>query len=263
LSERPPASFPNFAGKHDHDALFSPEQALYGISPLGDDPMPESIVLFYSRALAHYLDERPDTRRAELVGITYPRPAMYLTDDGAIGAVGGFGVGSPAAAMVLETLIATGCTRAINIGMAGGLQTDLPPGSIVVGTSAIRDEGTSHHYLASDAPVEPSAALTDRLTAELDSRGLPYRRGATWTIDAVFRETIAETKHYRDLGVLTVEMEASAVYAVGAVRGVHVTGAFVVADVLHEDGWKPEGIGAAETRARLEQLLEASFAALR
>jgi purine-nucleoside phosphorylase len=63
--------------------------------------------------------------------------------------------------------------------------------------------------------------------------------------------------------ILTVEMEASALYAVGKVRNVEVTGAFVVADVLDEDGWKPEGIGAAETRERLEQLLEASFAALR
>lgn len=131
-----------------------------------------------------------------------------------------------------------------------------------VGKSAIRDEGTSHHYLASDDPVSPSQELTARLRRELDARSLPYHEGPTWTIDAVFRETVAETKHYRDLGVLTVEMEASAIYAVGKVRNVDVTGAFVVADVLHEDGWKPEGIGAAETRERLEQLLEASIATL-
>lgn len=261
--ELPPARFPNFADKHDHDALFTPEEALYGIKPAGENAMPEGIVLIYSRALAQHLDARPETRRIELVGITSPRPVMHICDDGAVGVVGGFGVGSPAAAMVLEALIATGCTRAINMGMAGGLQVDLPPGSITIGTTAIRDEGTSHHYIPTDAPVTPSPGLTDRLRAELDARSLPYREGPTWTIDAVFRETVAETKHYRDLGVLTVEMEASALYAVGKIRNVEVTGAFVVADVLHEDGWKPEGIGAIETRERLEELLEASIAALR
>ncbi len=263
MSEQPPARFPNFAGKHDHDALFSPEDAMRGVHPIGDQPIPEALVLHYSSAITRYLDARPDTRRYEVVGITFPRPVLHLDEATGVAAIGGFGIGSPAAAMVFEELIAMGCRRAINVGVAGGLQPDMPPGSIAVGTSAIRDEGTSHHYLASDAPVEPSAALTDRVTAELDARGLPYRCGATWTIDAVFRETVAETKHYRDLGVLTVEMEASALYAVGKVRGVDVTGAFVVADVLHEDGWKPEGIGAAETRSRLEQLLEASIAALR
>jgi uridine phosphorylase len=266
VTEQPPASFPNFAGKHDGDALFSPGEAVSSLRLFAqtDWKLPAGLVLFYSGGLAHYLDLRPATRRIEVAGITYPRPVLYIdeTSGGRVGAIGGFGIGSPAAAMVLEELIALGCKRAINIGVAGGLQTDMPAGAIAIGTSAVRDEGTSHHYMASTLPAEPSLELTGLLSAELDERGLPYRAGPTWTIDAVFRETIAETRHYRDLGVLTVEMEAAAVYAVGKHRNIDVTGAFVVADILHEDGWKPEGLGAPDTRAMLEQLLEASLAAL-
>jgi uridine phosphorylase len=261
--EQPPASFPNFVGKHDHDALFSPEHVVRDFARFAerDWTVPEGIVLFYSGNLARSLEARSDVAQAS-VPITYPTPTLYTFEGTSAGAVGGFGVGSPAAAMVLETLIALGCKRVINIGLCGGIQPDLPVGAIAVGTSAVRDEGVSHHYLPSSLYVEPSPALTIDLTRELDARGLPYRLGSTWTIDAVYRETVAEMHHYRDLGVLTVEMEAAAVYAVGRFRNIDVTGAFVVADVLHEEGWRPEGLWAAEPRQMLEQLLEASIATL-
>ena len=265
MTEQPPASFPNFFGKHDHDALFSPDQVIRDHPRFAqrDWALPEHIVLFYQGSLARYLEQRPDTSRMQLP-ITYPGPQLFTFEEtnGRVGAVGGFGVGSPAAAMVLETLIALGCKRVINIGVAGGLQPDMPVGAVAVGTSAIRDEGTSHHYLVSTFPAEPSPILTGLLSVELDVRAMPYRSGPTWTIDAVYRETLAETRHYRDLGVLTVEMEAAAVYAVAQYRGIDAAGAFVVADILHEEGWKMEGLWAADASETLQKLLETSVATL-
>lgn len=265
MAEQPPATFPNFIGKHDHDALFSPDQVIGGHPRLAerDWTLPENIVLFYQGSLARYLEQRPETTKTVLP-ITYPGPKLFTFDetDGAVGAVGGFGVGSPAAAMVLEVLIALGCKRVINIGACGGLQPDMPVGAVAVGASAIRDEGTSHHYMASVLPAEASTVLTALLTAELDERAIPYRVGRTWTIDAVYRETLAETRHYRDLGVLTVEMEAAAVYAVASFRGIEAAGAFVVADILHEDGWKMDGLWAADAHEMIQKLLEACISTL-
>jgi uridine phosphorylase len=255
-------TFPNFGGKHDHDALFSPELVALGHRNFKDREWtsPPGIVLFFARTLAEYLRGRTGTTETVLP-MTYPEPTLFVTSEG-VGFVGGFGVGSPSTAMVLEMLIALGCRQVLNIGMCGGLQPDMAVGAIAVGTSAVRDEGVSHHYLAPARFAEPSRELTSRLVDELERRSLPYRCGPTWTIDAVFRETVAETIHYRDEGVLTVEMEAAAVYAVSAFRGVEAAGAFVIADILHPEGWQMEGLWAADARESLNALAEASIATL-
>ena len=74
----------------------------------------------------------------------------------------------------------------------------------------------------------------------LTERGAAFRRGATWTIDTPYRETVEEVRHYRREGVLTVEMEAAALFAVAAVRGVEAASVFVLSDLLGETEWTPE-----------------------
>ena len=64
--------------------------------------------------------------------------------------------------------------------------------------------------------------------------GLEVAVGATWTTDAPYRETAEEVAYYRGDGVLTVEMEASAVFAVAQARGVHLASAVVLDAVLGE-----------------------------
>ena len=105
-------------------------------------------------------------------------------------------------------------------------------GDIVVCDRAIRDEGTSHHYLPPDTYAHASSAATARLVDALQATGTPHSVGTSWTIDAPYRETIAEVRHYQAEGVLAVEMEAAALFAVAAYRGVEMGSLLTISDTL-------------------------------
>ena len=137
------------------------------------------------------------------------------------------GVGAPLAAGLLEESIALGCRRFIACGGAGVLDRAIALGHLVVPTSAVRDEGTSYHYLPPDREVGPSAEALTALEAVLERRGCAYLRGKTWTTDALYRETAAKVRRRREEGCLVVEMEAAALFAVARFRGV------ILAQVLY------------------------------
>ncbi|MGH9269927.1 MAG: nucleoside phosphorylase, partial [Ilumatobacteraceae bacterium] len=91
--------------------------------------------------------------------------------------------------------------------------------------------------------------------------GLEPTMGSAWTIDAPFRETVAEARHYVDNGVAVVEMEAAALFTVGAVRGVDVASAFAISDSLADGEWVPQ-FGDPRLAERLERMVPAAIAAL-
>jgi purine-nucleoside phosphorylase len=122
----------------------------------------------------------------------------------------------------------------INLGAAGGLAAK----GIFVCNKAVRDEGTSHHYLKDGLFSYPDKELTARLEKTLKKNGVQYAKGASWTIDAPYMETKKEIDHYKKIGIKTVEMEASALFAVAKVRKVKIASLFVVSDVLGEK-WEP------------------------
>ncbi|HXQ92965.1 MAG TPA: nucleoside phosphorylase, partial [Nitrososphaerales archaeon] len=151
----------------------------------------------------------------------------------------GFGVGAPTTVMHMEELIAWGAKRFVILGMAGGINQKLNPGDVVVCTKSIRDEGTSHHYVKNAKYAFATKDLTDALFVSLSKEFKRLCKGSSWTIDAPYRETVKELIHYRSEDVMTVEMEASAVFAVGQVLGVETSAVFVISDLLTEKGWKP------------------------
>ena len=120
------------------------------------------------------------------------------------------GYGAPTAVMTLEELIGFGITIFVNLGTAGGLQETMSIGDIVVCERAIRDEGTSYHYLPDAKYAYACPELTAGLHTAIKSKGLPVLTGTSWTTDAPYRETIEEVRLYRAEGVATVEMEAAA-----------------------------------------------------
>ncbi|MGI9031614.1 MAG: hypothetical protein ACR2HP_16785 [Ilumatobacteraceae bacterium] len=125
----------------------------------------------------------------------------------------------------------------------------------------MRDEGVSHHYLPSTMWAEPSPALTRQLHEECARAGLEPTMGDAWTIDAPFRETVAEARHDVDRGVAVVEMEAAALFTVGEVRGVDVASAFAISDSLADGEWVPQ-FGDPRLAGRLERMVPAAIAAL-
>ena len=254
--------FPNFAGKHAHDAMFAPHDLLAYLRQSGTvaafDPLDGIIFTYQDTVLAHLLA----TEETEVVPL-FAGGELHLWQSGAvrIGVCGRFGIGAPAAASLLEQFVALGTRRFVSIGTAGGLRPGARAGDLIVCDGAVRDEGVSHHYLPPAERAHPSPALTDELKRALDGLGMPYAVGPAWTIDAPYRETVEEARHYQAAGVLAVEMEAAALFAVAAVRGVDLAAAFVVSDSLAELAWDPQ-FAAEPTRRGLVTLYEAARAAL-
>ncbi len=130
------------------------------------------------------------------------------------------GVGAPAAVSSLEVVIALGATKFIGCGGAGIVRPGFDVGHVIVPTGAVRDEGTSYHYAPADAAVAPHPRALAAIDDVLSAAGVPHDRGLTWTTDAFFRETPAKVARRREQGCITVEMEAAAMFAAAAFRGV-------------------------------------------
>jgi uridine phosphorylase len=127
-------------------------------------------------------------------------------------------IGGPFAVLVAEQLIAGGARVVVGLTSSGRLDPALPLPSLVIATEAIRDEGTSFHYLpASERVSTPHGPLATALADCLSSVG-PVRRGLVWTTDAPYRETRAQVRHWTSAGALAVEMQAASLFAFGQAR---------------------------------------------
>jgi uridine phosphorylase len=147
------------------------------------------------------------------------------------------GVGAPLAASFLEELIARGCRTFIACGGAGVLVPDVALGHVIVPTAAIRDEGTSYHYLPAGREVEPTRQAVDAIVGTLERHHVPHVTGKTWTTDGLYRETRGKVERRVAEGCLTVEMEAAAFFAVAAFRGVSFGQLLYAGDDLSGDAW--------------------------
>ena len=128
------------------------------------------------------------------------------------------GVGGPIAAGLFEEAIAFGCRKFIACGGCGVLEKDIAVGHLVVVSSAVRDEGVSYHYLPPGREVTANGEAVTALVRTLDTHGVPYRVGKTWTTDAPYRETVKKITDRRAEGCLTVEMESASLIAVAQFR---------------------------------------------
>jgi uridine phosphorylase len=145
--------------------------------------------------------------------------------------------GSPNAVMLLEELVAFGVRRAIFLGYCGSLQEKIAVGDVVVPIETVREEGTSYHYLKNHEKSLPDQTLQHQLFEWMDKIPLRVHRGKIWTTDAPYRETFKKVNHYREEGILGVDMEMSAVFALGMARHISVGGMLLVSDVLRGTAW--------------------------
>ena len=116
-------------------------------------------------------------------------------------------IGGPYAVLIAEQLRAAGVPLIIGVTSAGRIAPDLPLPSVVVATQAIRDEGTSYHYLPAEETASCSTGITLPMVSELSAAGFKVRAGCVWTTDAPYRETNAQIARWSAAGVLAVEMQ--------------------------------------------------------
>ncbi|NOY94188.1 MAG: nucleoside phosphorylase [Deltaproteobacteria bacterium] len=127
-------------------------------------------------------------------------------------------VGAPFAVLEAEQLFASGCQLLLSVTSAGQIADLGPTPYFILIDEALRDEGTSYHYLPASrfAPADPK--LADAIHDALSDLPIPVHRGASWTTDAPFRETEEAIARAAEAGVLAVEMEAAALYAFAQAR---------------------------------------------
>jgi uridine phosphorylase len=130
----------------------------------------------------------------------------------------GCAVGASFAVLLAEQLAASGCELLISVTSSGSITLVADPPHFVIIDRALRDEGTSHHYLPPGTWSPAPARLVARLNGQLDGLTQPVVTGSTWTTDAPYRETTDAITHAESLGVVAVEMEAAALYAYAAAR---------------------------------------------
>ncbi|EJN58574.1 nucleoside phosphorylase [Halogranum rubrum] len=249
---------PNLREKLDHPSVTTPGAAIDYRGKTDLDPAPETVVLSYQRAIAEHVRETLDTtRQPHTVGSA----ELHALDDtdGRVAVAEGFGIGAPVTALVMEGLVAHGTERFVVVGHVGSLQPDVRLGSAIVADGAVRDEGTSYHYLADDTPARATPAVRDQLVDAAESAGETVFVGPTWTTDALYRETAVEIEHYRDEGVLAVDMEAAAVFAIAQFHGVEAGALFTVSDHLTTDGWEAHFDDTAEHLVRLLDVVSETF----
>jgi uridine phosphorylase len=198
--------------------------------------------LCFFHEIIEQLVERQALRRiGQLKSEIGPNPLYTLEYNGARLLVVQPGVGAPLAAGFLEEIIALGVTRFIVTGGCGVLDHGIAAGHPVVVTSAVRDEGTSYHYLPPSREVTASPHASVVLEAVLKERGLEYRTGKTWTTDAIYRETARRRDLRVTEGCSIVEMEAAALFAVAQFRGVTLGQLVYGGDLVVPEGWDGRG----------------------
>jgi uridine phosphorylase len=201
-------------------SVFTPENLLRearrqkGLAP---DTVPAICILDPDGDLVDYLRATHCARR-------HPTWACYHTvldtflyqgiEFGVIGRV----VGASFAVLVAEELFASGCELLISITSAGQINALDHPPYVVLIEKALRDEGTSYHYLPPSTFSYLHPELRRTIYSAWDNTNVPLYIGASWTTDAPFRETEEMITTCRKKGILTVEMEAAALYALAEVK---------------------------------------------
>lgn len=145
--------------------------------------------------------------------------------------------GAPGAAVTLEELHAMGCEKFIICGGAGALTKDSKVGEIIVPVSAVRDEGTSYHYLEPSREVECHKDTVEIVVSCLKQMGIPFTTGKTWTSDAIYRETPDMIALRQDEGYITVEMEAAAFFAVSKYYNLPLAQLLYAGDDVSGEAW--------------------------
>ena len=208
------------------------------------------------------LDYLQATGRAQL----HPAWACYHTQlysfehqSISIGIIGRV-VGASFAVLVAEELFVSGCRLLISITSAGQIVPLGTPPYVVLLDRALRDEGTSYHYLPPSRYSMLRPELRILIQAGWNHAGLSLHTGASWTTDAPFRETKAAIDAYRNEGIVAVEMEAAALYALAEAKQyaiicfAHVTNQMAQAG---DDFEKGPDQGSQTALAVIQQVVEA------
>ena len=212
---------PILTGKdYSSSSVFTPESLLREAcrqKKLALTPVPAVCVLDPDGDIVRQLKAAGHARRHD--GWACYHTELYVIEEVSLRfGIVGCAVGASFAVLVAEELFASGCRSLISITSAGQLLDRQAPPYFILIDRALRDEGTSYHYLPPSLYSEAPRTIVERLADAFTDLAVPVLRGATWTTDAPFRETPEAVDAMRQRNLLAVEMEAAALYAFAQAR---------------------------------------------
>lgn len=204
----------------DKESAFTPEPLLEAVrAERGVEPgeIPKVCVLDFDGDLTDWLARTGRSSRARNWACFHTSMEVVEIDGAPLGVVGRT-IGGPYAVLVAEQMLVSGADVIVGLTSAGRVSDKLPLPSLVVPTRALRDEGTSFHYLPPASWIDAPEAIARLLAEELADVGLPISRGSVWTTDAPYRETAAQLEQHAARGILAVEMQAASLFALAKAK---------------------------------------------
>ncbi len=167
-------------------------------------------------------------------------------------------VGSSYAVLVAEQLFVSGCRLLLSVTSAGIINQSVITKRFVLIKDAIRDEGTSYHYLPPNKASALNAEILQKIYPTLQQEECPFFEASSWTTDAPYRETQTAINNMKEQNIVCVEMEAAALYALSAVKNykiicfAHLTNSMAQSELDFEKG---EELGSIDTLSLIRFML--------
>ncbi len=216
-----------------------------------------------------------DPNRASFIAETFlDKPQLYNSNRQLLGYTGSYqgypvsiqatGMGCPSLAIVVEELIRLGAKLLIRVGTTGIIDRNIKPGELVIAMSAVPLEGTTRMYLAG-APYAPTASytLTKALEVASSGRGLQAHVGLVQTEDAFYATTPDDVARLDELGILSIEMESSALFLLGKLRKVQTASILVASNYIGDPQVVAENIMQQGISNMVNVALDAGISVLR
>lgn len=227
------SEFPILEFDTDKSAKLNP--TAFASEPFDCDKM---IITFFPEVIIKLLDREEIVFERRIPGENPIDVFRFIDSDVLI--VLGY-VGCPACAGNLDLFNAMGIQKVMFCGGGGVLDHNIEVGQLLVVEGAIRDDGFSYHYLPAGRVVNANPAVNEKITAYLDSCGISYLRGLTWTTDAIFRETADRITARKEEGAKIVEMEQSGCLSVAQFRGFDYGALIYGGDDVSQEEWHNRG----------------------
>jgi uridine phosphorylase len=129
------------------------------------------------------------------------------------------GIGCPSAAIAVEEMANVGVETFIRVGTTGALQSGIEIGDMIVATGAAKNEGTSKRYEDVEYPAVPDYEVLSSLVDSAEANDEEVHVGPIASDDAYYAETDEHVENWEAAGLLSVEMEAAAVFTLARRKG--------------------------------------------
>jgi purine-nucleoside phosphorylase len=170
------------------------------------------------------------------------------------------GMGCPSLAIVVEEIIRLGARTLVRVGTSGIISREIQPGELIIGMASVPFDGTTRMYLQGD-PYAPVASfeVTQALVAAARARNQNVHVGLVQTEDSFYVTTPDDVARLDARGVLAVEMEASALFMLGKLRGVRTGCALVASNYIGDPAFVEPDVLKRSVGAMVEAALEAGL----